>query len=400
MALNPSDTLSSARLAAARALFPHISKGKIYLNHAATAPLSTLVVDATMHYLEQRSVGTLENFANDVKMISECREAIRKLINAESSDRIALVGNTSEALNIVSTGIPWKSGDRILLNSAEFPANVYPYLHLKKLGVEIDFLQAPDGRVPYELIEKDITPKTRVVALSAVQFLSGYKSDLVAIGDLCRRKDVLFVVDGIQAIGAVQIDVQKAKIDALATGCQKWQLGQQGTGYLYVTEELQKNIRQQHVGWLSAADPWDFHNFNQPLSPTARRYEPGTLNIPGLWGTQGSIELLLQYGIENIERHILSITRSLIEGLRSIEGLELVSPNEDRERAGIVTVKVTGSLDAQTAFKEIAERNITISLREGMLRFSPHFYNSPEDIAFTVDAVRECLSEQPALKMR
>ena len=392
--LTEESMLSSEKLSAARSLFPHTSRKKIYLNHAATTPLSTPVVDATIRYLEQRSVGTLENFTNDMKMITECRDAICKLINAESSDRIALVGNTSEALNIVSTGIPWKSGDRILLNTAEFPANVYPYVHLKNLGVEIDTLEAPGGRLPLELIERGIKPKTRVVALSAVQFLSGYKADLAAIGDLCRRKAILFVVDGIQAIGAVCIDVQHMKIDALATGCQKWQLGQQGTGYLYVTEELQGSIRQQHVGWLSAVDPWDFRNFRQPLSPTARRYEPGTLNIPGFWGTQAGLNLLLEYGIQNIERHILALTRMLIEGLQNTDGVELVSPTEDNQRAGIVTVKPTGVNDPQELFNEISKHDIAISLREGMLRFSPHFYNSPEDISFTVEALRECCSEQ------
>ncbi|MBI4428125.1 MAG: aminotransferase class V-fold PLP-dependent enzyme [Ignavibacteriales bacterium] len=388
--------LSPEKLSEARSLFPHTSKGKIYLNHAATTPLSTPVVDATIRYLEQRSVGTLENFTNDMKMITECREAIRKLINAESPDRVALVSNTSEALNIVSTGIPWKSGDRILLNSSEFPANVYPYLYLKNLGVEIDILEAPEGRIPMELMKRGITAKTRVVALSAVQFLSGYKADLVTIGDFCRKKNILFVVDGIQAIGAVRVDVQQMKIDALATGCQKWQLGQQGTGYLYITEELQRNIRQQHVGWLSAADPWDFHNFSQSLSSTARRYEPGTLNIPGWWGTQASLALLLEFGVEAIERHILSITRMLMDGLQRLDGLELMSPANDAERAGIVTVRPTGSLDAQAVFKEISDRNITTSVREGMLRFSPHFYNSPEDISLAVEVVRECLSEQLA----
>ncbi len=366
------------------------------MNHAATAPLSTPVVDATIQYLEKRSTGVLENFSEDMKMITEFRSLVQQLINAESSDRIALVGNTSDALNIVSTGIQWKSGDRVLLNTAEFPANVYPYLYLKKHGVELDFLKTVQGRVPFDLVKKALTPRTRVLALSAVQFLSGYRADLAALGELCRSKGILFVVDAIQAVGAVRVDVQRMKIDALAAGCQKWQLGQQGTGFLYVTEDLQRAIQQQHVGWLSPVDPWNFSNFSQALAASARRYEPGTLNIPSLWGTQAALKMLLEFGLANVEQYILDITRLLIRELQKLEGLEIYSPIADHERAGIVTVKTEPTLDAKFVLDALSTRNISISLREGLLRFSPHFYNSPDDIQLTVEALKECFSEQIA----
>ena len=388
--------LSPDKLSHARSLFPHIATRKIYMNHAATAPLSTPVVDATIQYLEKRSTGVLENFPEDMKMVAEFRSLTQQLINAESPDRMALVCNTSDALNIVSTGIQWKSGDRILLNTAEFPANVYPYLFLKKHGVELDFLKTEQGRVPFELVKKALTPRTRVLALSAVQFLSGYRADLAALGELCRSKGILFVVDAIQAVGAVRIDIQRMKIDALAAGCQKWLLGQQGTGFLYITEELQRNIQQQHVGWLSPVDPWNFSNFGQPLATSARRYEPGTLNIPSLWGTQAALKMLLEFGLANVEQHVLSITRLLIRELQKLEGIEIYSPVDDLERAGIVTVRTEPILDAKFVLDALSARNISISLREGLLRFSPHFYNSPDDIQLTVEALKECFSEQIA----
>jgi len=273
---------------------------------------------------------------------------------------------------------------------------VHPYWHLKKYGVELDFLKAEHGKVSPADVEQALTPRTRLVALSAVQFLSGYRADLVSIGDLCRRRGILFIVDGIQAVGAVRIDVQSMNIDALASGCQKWQLGNQGTGFLYLKEELQSQIQQQYVGWLSVADPWNFYNFAQPLASSAQRYEPGTLNIPGFWGTSAALRMLLEFGPEHIEQHILAVTRVLIKGLQELNGVELVTPTNDDERAGIVTVKLPGEMDPQAVFKELFERNIQISVREGLLRFSPHFYNSGEDITRTVEALKECFSEQLA----
>lgn len=390
------DFLPAQKLSEARSLFPHISQGKIYLNHAATAPLSTRVVDATIRYLQERSSGTLENFTNDMEMVSECRQLIQKLIHAESADRIALVGNTSDALNVIASGLPWKPGERILLNNAEFPANVHPYWHLKKHGIELDFLRAENGKVTPDDIAAAITPRTRLVALSAVQFLSGYRANLATIGDLCRQRGILFIVDGIQALGAVQIDVQRMNIDGFAAGCQKWQLGNQGTAFLYITQQLQNLVQQQHVGWLSVADPWNFYNFAQPLAATAQRYEIGTLNIPGFWGTTAALRMLLEFGLDNIEGHVLAITRMLMDSLLHIEGIEIVTPANDDERAGIVTVKLPDAVDPQMIFKELFRRNIQISVREGLLRFSPHFYNSAEDISTAVGALSECFSEQLA----
>ena len=227
-----------------RRLFPHTAQGKIYLNHAGTSPLSSRVVSAMTDYLRERSEGRLENYQHDLPMVDACKTMIQKLINAESADRIALTANTSDAINIIASGIPWKSGDRILLNNVEFPANVWPYINLKRHGVELDIMEGADGRITAEQIFEGITGRTRLVALSAVQFLSGYRADLEAIGAFCRQRNIIFAVDAIQAVGAVRIDVQLMNIDALAAGGQKWQTSPHGTGFLYITEELQSKIQQ------------------------------------------------------------------------------------------------------------------------------------------------------------
>lgn len=386
--------LSKETIAKARALYPHIATGRIYFNHAATGPLSTRVLKAINEHLAGRSAGAIDTYRTDLRIVVACRSAVQRLINAESTDRIAFTLNTSDAVNIVASGLPWKTGDRIILKDAEFPANVHPYYHLKKNGVEIDMLPALHERITPDMIEQAITPRTRVVALSAVQFLSGFRADLASIGDLCRRNKIWFVVDGIQAIGAIKIDVQEMKIDALASGSQKWQMAPHGTGFLYITQEMQNAIAPAHVGWLSVAEPWQFFKLDQPLAAAARRYEGGTLNLPGIIGMNTALETLLEFGLDAIESHILALTDILIEQLRSMHEFELITPLSPEERSGIVTVRPKDGLNPDSVFQGLAERRVDISLREGTLRFSPHYYNTQEEILAAIDILKEAMHQR------
>ena len=383
--------LAADDLKRARSLFPFTNAGRVYLNHAGTGPLSTRVVDAMTSYLTARSVGRLENYPVDIKMVAECRTLVQRLIRAESPDRIAFFGNTTDALNVVASGIPWRTGDRVLSNTVEFSANVYPYLNLKQRGVELDSIVSQDGRVTPEMIHDALTPRTRLIALSAVQFLSGYRADLAAVGELCRNRDIIFAVDGVQAVGAVQIDVKSMKIDALACGGQKWLMSPHGSGFLYVTEELQSFIHQQHLGWLSVEDPWDFHNYSQPLASSARRYEGGSLTIPSLWGMHAAVSTLLEFGTDAIENHILALTQILIDQFAQSDMYTLLSPTERRERGGIVTVKLRSGADPTTALHSLSDGGITIALREGKFRLSPHFYNSPEEMTTVFSAMQRAI---------
>ena len=384
--------LPPAALQRARELFPHTTQGHIYLNHAGTSPLSRRVVDAVERHLHERSVGPIDTYWTDIQMVAECRALIQRLINAESTDRIAFQVNTSDAINVVASGLDWKSGDRVLLNSIEFPANVYPYLNLRRLGVEIDILQADDGRVTPEMIVKHVQPRTRLLALSAVQFLSGYRADLASLGEFCRSKGIVFAVDGIQAVGAVRIDVQRMKIDALFAGAQKWQMAPHGSGFLYLTQELQAKIGQQYLGWLSVEDPWKFHDFDQALASSARRYEGGSLNMPSLWGLHAALGTLLEFGPDRIEGHLLEITALLRDGLAAIPGPRVVTAYPDDQRAGIITVALPERVDAKEIFKQMLARKVTIALREGQLRYSPHFYCTADDMRAAVNATHEALA--------
>jgi selenocysteine lyase/cysteine desulfurase len=383
--------LSPEHLVVARALFPYTESGRIYLNHAGTSPLSTRVAAAVQQHLHERSVGTLETYPHDLETVKRVKKGLAALLHAEHPDRIALQPNTSDALNIVAAGLPWKTGDEILLNDLEFPANVYPYLNLKRFGVQLTVIGSRDGMVTPEMIRRAITPRTKLVALSAVQFLTGHRADLAAIGELCRSRGIVFAVDGIQAVGAVRIDVQQMKIDALAAGGQKWQGAPHGTGFLYVTEELQARIQQGYLGWLAVQDPWNFGNYHQPLASSARRYEGGSMNFPGIAGYDAAVSTLLEFGIDAIEDQLLHLTERLITGFAAIPGIAVVTPELQPARAGIVTIRLPAGTDEKEFFSRMEQGGITPAMREGKIRFSPHFYNTLQEMERTVAAVRLCL---------
>jgi selenocysteine lyase/cysteine desulfurase len=379
----------AATLARARALFPYLETGRIYVNHAATSPYSTRVVAALHRHIESRSTGDIDTYWTDIKMIDGLRESVRAIINAEGIDRIAFTGNTTDAINVIASGLAWQPGDRVVLNDAEFPANLYPYLNLKRLGVELDLLHAAAGVVTVEDIARALTPKTQLVGLSAVQFLSGYRADLEAIGRLCRDRGVLFIVDGIQSVGAVHTDVQAMHIDALAAGAQKWQMATQGAGFLYLTAALQERIHQSHLGWLSVENPWNFRDLDQPLAATARRYEGGSLYMSCLHAMNASLGTLLEFGIGPIEHHLAGLTEILLAELAAVPGIEALTPRATGRRAGIVTIRTSRPEASKALYDELRRRNIIAAVREGCVRFSPHFYNSPEDMHTVAAAVRD-----------
>jgi len=388
-----SSPFSDQELNEIRKKFPVTATDTIYLNHAAISPLSAPVVQSIQNRMKWRSQTEIDDFKRDLVVMDALRKKAAKLMHAESEHRITFPSNTSQGLNIVASGLDWHNGDRILIPDYEFPANVYPFLSLESEGVEIDRLNNKDGRITPEMVEAALTPKIRMVAISAVQFLNGFKADLKAIGEICQQHHAWFIVDGIQALGAIQLDVQDLKIDALAAGGHKWLMGPQGFGILYLNEELQDNIENQHIGWLSVEEPWDLFNTKQALNETASRFELGTPNANGAYGLHASLELLLEIGPERIEKHIFSLTQSLIGEFEDMDQVTLATPPEKEQRAGIVTIKLANDMDAEELLKMMRAQNVTMAQRSGRLRFAPHFYNTHEEVTEAADILKQCISD-------
>lgn len=364
-----------------RDLFPVVKAGTIYLNHAATGPLSTRVVAAVNKYLQERSETQIDNYALFQPILTETRLHASKLLGT-SPERIAFFENTTNAINLLAAGLEWKPGDRVILDDIEFPANVYPFLNLKRLGVEVDLVKNREGKIFLEDVAAKITPHTRLLSISHVQFLTGFRTDLYTLGDLCRKNGVIFSVDAIQSAGVVPIDVDKMKIDFLATGGQKWLLAPQGIAFAYVSREIQDRLRQAYLGWTSIKNFFsEFTNYRLDLEDTARRYENGTLNYIGITSLHESLSMLLEVGIKNIEEHVLDLSDALIQGLRS-KGLKAYVGGDRAERAGIISIIVPNA-DAYAA--EMAKSGIEVAVRQGVVRVSPHFYNTEDEVLAVVD---------------
>ncbi|MBI2428521.1 MAG: aminotransferase class V-fold PLP-dependent enzyme [Ignavibacteriales bacterium] len=359
-----------------RSWFPHIQTGKIWLNHAAISPVSKRVSHAITHHLNNRSFGDIDVYPSVIAACERTKKNLAALINT-TPDRIGFVLNTSDGLSILANGLDWKTGDRILLNDIEFPANGVPFLNLKNLGVEIDYVKSTNGEISIEEIERAITPRTKLLSISFVQFLSGFKADLTSIGDVCKRHGIIFCVDSIQGLGAAPLDVQESKIDFLSNGGNKWLMGLMGTGFVFVTAELQERIRQKQMGWTSNKNFFgDFFQYRIDLDETARRYENGTQNYIGITALKESTATLLEVGIDNVHEHLLMLTDQIISFCDG-NGFELASPRDRTKRAGIISIKHP---DVKTIFDDLNEQRIVVSLREGILRIAPHFYNSEEDL--------------------
>lgn len=368
-----------------RSFFPYLKNEIIYFNHAATGPISILVKKRLLDLLDEKTDKSSDDYNSFIKIADETRSLLSEFINC-SPGRIAFVDNTSNGLNIIANSIHWKKGDRVLLNDVEFPANVYPFLNLKRFGVEIDFVKSENGYVTADQVIDSVKPGTKLISVSFVQFLSGYKIDLEKLGKYCRANNIIFCVDAIQGVGAVNIDVQKFKIDFLSCGTQKWLFGMQGLAFIYVDETFQTKITPANIGWLSIKDVWNLLDYKMDLKTSARVFEGGTLNAFGIYAFNASLNMLHNFGFDKIENEVISNTKYFIKKLNDIGINCLLSNCSENELAGIVTIK-TGNPDI--IFKELGKKRIICSLRENLIRFSPHFYNNFQEIDKVVDELQK-----------
>ena len=384
--------LNDDLLAIYRNEFPHLSQPHYYLNHAAFGVLSNRVNTKINTHLTERNSGVIESFMIDVDIVEDTRKKIARLINAPSSDQIAFVTNTSEGINLIASGLNWKPGDSVLLNDAEFPSNVYPYMNLQSRGVNVRFAASQKGKVTCDEIIQSIQDSDRIIGVSAVQFLSGYRINLSKLGNACAARSKWLIVDGIQAAGNSPIDVQAMGIHGLISGGLKWLMAPMGIGFVYMSEELMHALTPQYVGWLSVETPWDLFNYEQRLNHTARRYELGGLNVPGIYALNASLDPFLELGIDNIHDHLLALTDHIAQKL-TVPGLTLFTEGTHSERTGIVTFNLPEGTDGDQLVELLRSRGVTLSHRAGKLRFSPHFYNNLGDIENAVDIVNEVVNE-------
>ena len=369
-----------------RGLFPAV-KNQVYLNHAACSPLPLPTLEATQSLLEEQHLYGCRHSQGWGDLVGRIRSTAARFIGA-SEDELALTRNTSHGLLLVANGLPWREGDNMVLPGCEFTANVYPWVTLKRRGVELRFAPMQGNRILPEDIAAQMDERTRLVAISAVQFGSGFHCDLHAISAICRERGVLLCVDGIQALGQVPFYVNDPPVDFLSSGGPKWLMAPLGTGIFYCRKPLIEQLAPVFMGWRSTVDPQDYFRYDMPWHPTARRFEEATVNIPGLLGMQASMELLMEAGLARIRKHLLHLTDLLAEGLRA-KGYTVTSAMEsESERSGILCFKHP-DVPAEGVYERLTEAEVIVSLRGDVIRVSPHFYNTPEEIEVLLEVVGE-----------
>lgn len=372
-----------------RARFP-ITKRFNFQDHACVAPLSQPAADAIAAYAhDMATVGF--NDAQWYRVCERVRHSAARLLQA-TPEEVTFVKNTSEGINYVANGMQWATGDNVVSTSMEFPANVYPWLQLEQRGVTLKRVRDEDGRVPFDRIAEAIDRRTRLVAISAVQWSNGFRVDLTRLGELCQEKGVLLLVDAIQGLGVHPFDVKAMNIDFLAADGHKWLCGPEGLGLFYCRRELLGHLRPTEIGYLCMKQ--DFNAGGElriELRDDARRFDNGAYNVAGIVGLGASIDLLLEIGPDQVQRSVKQLTDRLVEGVCR-KGWQVASPRTASEWSGIVSFSSDKHDLAALRTHLRDEFKIVLSLRGGRLRASPHFYNTPAEI----DQLVEALPAQPA----
>lgn len=359
--------------------FP-VRENLVYLNHAAVSPLSRRSADAMKHLADDCLHFGSFHYPEWLAVYDGVRTAAAKLVNGQPGD-IALVKNTSEGIATLAMGLDWNPGDRIVGFREEFPANVYPWKRLEAKGIEVTWLSVTD---PLERID-EACRGARLLAISFVQFLSGYRAPIQAIGEICHRNHCIYFVDAIQGLGAFPLDVQACHIDALAADGHKWLMGPEGCGILYINQALQERVDPVEFGWTNVAGYADYSSRDMTLRPDAGRYECGTLNTIGCFGLKAAIEFLLEVGVGEIAPVVQNLGDRIAQGVHA-KGYEQLVDRTAENGAGIVSFRKPG-MEATQIVAKLRAQGIVAAPRAGWVRTSPHFYISPADIDRLVDAL-------------
>ena len=369
-------------LLALRDEFP-ITRNYAYLNHAAIGPLPRRSAERAAALAQRISLTGELTWVERNDTSEGVRRLAARLLGAREPHEVAFVENTSTGLSLVASGLDWQPGDNVVGVACEFPSNVYPWMNLAVFGVEYRTVPERDGRVDTDELLARIDDRTRVVAISWVEYSNGFRFDLARIGAVCRARGVLFVVDVIQGLGGLALDVEREAVDVACASAHKWLLGPEGIGLLYISDRVVERFHPLRAGWRSMRDQVSWTEFAIDWAPGAKRHESGSLNGLGIHTLGASLELLLELGPAAVEKRVLALADQAAQGLVD-GGFALVSSRRPGETSGIVAA-VHPRRPAEELVAQLLECGIVVSARASRLRLSPHVYNTAEEIGRLLD---------------
>ncbi len=370
-----------------RSQFP-LAERLVYLNHAAISPPPVCAVEAVAGQVRDVQMNGSLNFGTWLKTKERARRRLAEMLGARA-EQVAFMRNTSDALSCIANGLAWRAGDNVVSFSGEFPSNIYPWLRLQEAhGVELRLCGESAGRVKIDELLSLIDEHTRVVAISWVQFASGYRADLERIGRAARAHDALFVVDVIQGLGVLPMDVAALGIDAAAGAGHKWLMAPEGVGFLYLSDRARDRLTPTLVGWVSVPDPDDYANHAQGWKEGALAWESGTFANALVYGLRASLELLQETGVARIAVHLEDLTDYLCERLAGRD-YEIDSSRDKGEKSQIVCVRHRNQSQwpPMALYKHLQGHGIIVSPRNDRLRLAPHLYNTQAEIDALIAAL-------------
>lgn len=368
-----------------RALFP-VTEHANYLNHAAVSPPPLATIEAIQSQLRDVAENGSVNFRNWIAVKERARQLLAGMLGARP-EQIAFLRNTSDALSTVANGLDWHPGDNLVTFRNEFPSNIYPWLRLRDaFGVEVRMCEERAGRIDLDELIGLIDGRTQLVAISHIQYASGFRADLERIGRAARAHDALLVVDVIQSLGVVPIDVESQLVDVAAAACHKWLLTPEGVGLLYLSPRARERVKPTLVGWISVPNPEDYSNFDQGWNVGTLAWETGTGPTALIHGLEASLKLLTETGVHRIQDHLETLTDHLCERLQTTD-YQVVSSRCPGEKSQIVCIRHSAGLSSMDLYAHLKKRNIITAPRGSRLRISPHLYNTLEEIGELVEAL-------------
>ena len=361
-----------------RQLFP-ATKNYVYLNSAAVSPMPSVAVEAVTSQLRDVSENGTINMQKWLDTKKRCRNLVAEMLKVQP-EQIAFMRNTSDGFSTVANGLDWAEGDNIVTFAKEFPSNFYPWRRIRDtFGVELRVVPERGGRIDLDELIGLIDANTKLVAISAVQFNSGFRADLEKIGRAAQAVDALFAVDIIQAFGVIPFDLEVKFVDVACGASHKWLFAPEGCGIIYVSERARKRIEPTFVGWISVETPWDFDDYEQNWKPNALAWESGTNGSSLFYGLEQSLRILHEIGAEKIQVYLEELTDYLCE-LLAQKNYHIISSRREGEKSQIVSLMPKDGQTSQEVAADLQAKNIIISPRGERLRIAPHIFNNRADI--------------------
>lgn len=357
-----------------------------YLNHAAVGPWPKRTAAAVQKFAEENVLLGARDYPDWMKVEQRLRERLARVLNAPSTDDIALVKNTSEALSFVAFGLDWKAGDNVVISDEEFPSNRVVWEALKPQGVEVIQVSL-QGADPEGALLAACGPRTRLLSISSVQFATGTRVDIERLGQGLKQRGVLFCVDAIQHIGALPFDVQASQCDFAMADGHKWMCSPEGLGVFYCRAELRPQLQLHEFGWHMLEHSGDYQRDQWQPAASAQRFECGSPNTLGVMALDASLSLLEEVGIDQIGKAVTDRVMWLEEGLSTIDGVRLHSTRTAERRSGILTFSLDHKPTADV-WQQLMRNQVVCLPRGPGIRFSPHFYTQSRVIEETLAIVK------------